>query len=284
MPPIAFLNGQFLPIEQARVSIDDRGFQFGDGIYEVIRVYGGIPFRLEEHVMRLERSAQAIGIPMTMGTEDWKGLIREGLEQTQLKESKVYIQITRGVAPREHTFPASSLPTILMTIREFTKVDPALRANGVLAIILPDQRWARCSIKSLNLLPNVLAKQQAKDEGAFEAILVKEGLVTEGTSSNVMAVLNGVIVTPPLSDQLLAGVTREEILTLARKAGIGVEEGPLRKSELFEAQEVFLAGTTIEVIGVTRIDGKVIGEDKVGPVTKQLQYLFEEAVKSDSRY
>ncbi len=150
MPPIAYLNGQFLPPEQARVSIDDRGFQFGDGVYEVVRVYRGKPFRLDDHLIRLERSAQAVRIPLTLGAEEWRRVVREGIKRSQLEESKVYIQITRGVAPREHTFPSSSIPTTVMTVCEIAGIDPVLREGGVSAITLPDQRWGRCSIKSLN--------------------------------------------------------------------------------------------------------------------------------------
>ncbi|MEC4674588.1 MAG: D-amino-acid transaminase [Nitrospirota bacterium] len=281
MPPIAYLNGQFLPLEQARVSIDDRGFQFGDGVYEVVRVYRGKPFRLEDHLIRLERSAQAISIPMTLSVGEWERVIRDGIDRSQLEECKVYIQITRGVAPREHTFPSSSIPTTVMTVRDIDSIDAVLRQGGVSAITLPDQRWGRCSIKSLNLLPNLLAKQQAKEQEAFEAILIKEGSVTEGTSSNVMMASDDVLVTPALSDQLLAGVTRQELLTLARHAGIQVEERVVKQDELMEAQEVFLAGTTIEVIGVTKLDGKPIGNGHVGLMTRRLQSMLLNAVANE---
>ncbi len=281
MPPIAYLNGQFLPLEQARVSIDDRGFQFGDGVYEVVRVYRGKPFRLEDHLIRLERSAQAISIPMTLSVGEWEGVIRDGIDRSQLEECKVYIQITRGVAPREHTFPSSSIPTTVMTVHDIASIDAVLRQGGVSAITLPDQRWGRCSIKSLNLLPNLLAKQQAKEQEAFEAILIKDGVVTEGTSSNVMMASDDVLVTPALSDQLLAGVTRQELLTLARHAGIQVEERVVKQDELMEAQEVFLAGTTIEVIGVTKLDGKPIRHGRVGPMTRRLQSMLLDAVANE---
>ena len=281
MPPIAYLNGQFLPLEQARVSIDDRGFQFGDGVYEVVRVYRGKPFRLEDHLIRLERSAQAISIPMTLSVGEWERVIRDGIDRSQLEECKVYIQITRGVAPREHTFPSSSIPTMVMTVRDIASIDAVLRQGGVSAITLPDQRWGRCSIKSLNLLPNLLAKQQAKEQEAFEAILIKDGVVTEGTSSNVMMASDDVLVTPALSDQLLAGVTRQELLSLARHAGIQVEERVVKQDELMEAQEVFLAGTTIEVIGVTKLDGKPIRHGRVGPMTRRLQSMLLDAVANE---
>ena len=278
MPPIAYLNGQFLPIEQALVSIEDRGFQFGDGVYEVIRVYQDQPYWVDEHLHRLVRSAEAVSIPMTLGLDEWRRVIREGIERSQLKESKVYIQVTRGVAPREHTFPSSSLPTTVMTVREMFPIDDVLREGGVSVITLPDLRWGRCSIKSLNLLPNLLAKQEAKEQGAFEAILIKDGVVTEGTSSNVMMASHDVLVTPALNDQLLAGVTRQQLLALASHAGIQVAERPVKHNELNEAEEVFLAGTTIEVIGVTMIDGNPVGSGRVGPITRRIQSMFLDAV------
>jgi len=281
MDPVVYLNGQFLPLSQAKISIDDRGFQFGDGVYEVIRVYQGKPFRLDDHLIRLEQSARAVRIPMTLEKQAWRRIILEGIERSRLKHSKVYIQLTRGVAPREHTFPSSSLPTTLMTIREIVDLDSLLREKGVMAITLPDQRWGRCSIKSLNLLPNILAKQEAKERGAFEAILVKNGMVTEGTASNVMLVSDNVLITPALSDQLLAGVTRQGLLSLARQAGISVQERAVKKEELMQVQEVFLAGTTIEVIGVTTVDGQPVGNGCVGPLTKRIHSMFLKAVAAE---
>ncbi len=279
MPNIAWLNGKFLPLEEATVSIEDRGFQFGDGIYEVIRVYGGKPFRLDEHLSRLAQSAQAISIPLTIEAREWKAFIREGLERSTYSACKVYIQVTRGVAPREHLFPETTRPTIVMTFREMADLPTQLNQQGVSVITLPDLRWARCSIKSLNLLPNILAKQQANEAGAFEALLIKDGMVTEGTSSNVILVKDEAFLTPALSEQLLAGVTRQAVLELARNDGKVVEERPVKEEELKQADELFLIGTTIEVLPITNLDGASVGNGAPGEVTKQMRKKFRALIQ-----
>ena len=278
MPNLAWLNGRFLPLEEAMVSVEDRGFQFGDGVYEVIRVYGGNPFRLDEHLSRLAQSAQAISIPLTIQPDEWKVFIHEGLERSAYSECKVYIQITRGVAPREHLFPETPRPTIVMTFREMADLPASWYQQGVSVITLPDLRWARCSIKSLNLLPNVLAKQEANAAGAFEAVLIKDGMVTEGTSSNVILVKDGKLVTPALNDQLLAGVTRQAVLDLARKSGKTVEERAVSESELQQADEMFLIGTTIEVLPITKLNGASVGSGTPGEVTIQVRETFQSLV------
>ncbi len=275
MPNIAWLNGKFLPLEEATVSIEDRGFQFGDGVYEVIRVYGGSLFRLDEHLSRLAQSAQAISLPLTIEGKEWKAFIREGLERSTYSECKVYIQVTRGVAPREHLFPETTRPTIVMTFREMADLPAHLNQQGVSVITLPDLRWGRCSIKSLNLLPNILSKQQANEAGAFEALLIKDGMVTEGTSSNVILVKDGKLLTPVLSDQLLAGVTRQAVLELARSDGKVVEERPVKEEELKQADELFLIGTTIEVLPITNLDGAPVGNGIPGEVTKQMREKYQ---------
>ena len=213
MPNIAYLNGEFLSLEEAVVSIEDRGFQFGDGVYEVIRAYNGILFRLEEHLSRLERSAREISLFFSTKQKDWKSLIREGLERSTYANCKVYIQVTRGVAPRDHLFPEASHPTIIVTFCEMTDLPGGYFQQGVSVITRPDLRWARCSIKSLNLLPNVLAKQEANEVGSFEAILIKDGTVTEGTSSNVVLVKGGKLVTPSLSCLLYTSPSPRDLST-----------------------------------------------------------------------
>ncbi len=278
MPNIGYVNGRFLPLEEACVSVEDRGFQFGDGVYEVIRVYGGKPFRLKEHLSRLERSAQAIAISVPLSPGEWEAKVNEGIRLSGFPDGKVYIQLTRGVAPRDHQFPASPDPTLVMTVREMPPVDSRMMAEGVTAMTLPDLRWGRCDIKSLNLLPNVLAKQQAKESGAFEAIFVRDGLVTEGTSSNVMLGCEGVLLTPALGDNLLAGVTRQEVLDLAREEGIPMEERSVTLGELKAADELFLVGTTIEILPVTQLDGKPVADGKPGPMAIGLASRFKALV------
>jgi D-alanine transaminase len=270
MPDIAFVNGRFVPWSQATVSIDDRGFQFGDGVYEVIRTYRGAPFELTAHLARLDRSATALSLPQPYSRAQWTQWIQQGLSQAGYQEAKIYLQVTRGVAPRDHAFPADIAPTVVMTIREIRPLALQIRQDGVSARTCDDLRWGRCDIKSLNLLANVLAREEAKKAGVFEAILVKDGLVTEGSISNVIAVQGGVLVTAPEGPRILSGVTRTVVLGLAGKEGIPVEERPVAVDSLYSADEVFLTGTTIEVLGVVRVDGNTIGSGRPGPVTKAL--------------
>ena len=282
MPNIAYVNGQYSPLEQATISIEDRGFQFGDGVYEVVRTYGGVPFRLYDHLLRLESSAKAVSIPIPISRTEWEALIREGVHRSRYAACLVYIQLTRGVAPRAHLFPSTAKPTVVMTFREIPESGVALQRQGIPAVTLPDLRWGRCSIKSLNLLANVLAKQEARDAGAMEAILVKDGLVTEGCSSNVCLVRDGKIITPPLSDQLLAGVTRAVVLDLARKNGIVVDERDVPQEELTRADELFLIGTTIEVLPVSTLNGVPVGDHVPGTVTKAVSEAFERCILSET--
>jgi len=270
MPDVAFVNGRFLPWNDATVSIDDRGFQFGDGVYEVIRTYRGAPFELAAHLSRLERSATALSLPQPYSNRQWTQWIQQGLSQAGYQDAKVYVQITRGVAPRDHVFPSGTAPTVVMTIREFHPLPVQVRQDGVSAGTCEDLRWGRCDIKSVNLLANVLAREEAKKAGVFEAILVKDGLVTEGSVSNVMAVQSGVIVTAPESPRILSGVTRTVVLRLAKQEGIPVEERFLPVDALYMADEVFLTGTTVEVLAVVRVDGKTIGSGQPGPITRTL--------------
>jgi D-alanine transaminase len=270
MPDVAFINGRFLPWKDATVSIDDRGFQFGDGVYEVVRIYRGVPFELPAHLDRLTRSAKELRISQPYSRTEWAQWIQQGLSQAGYQDAKVYIQITRGAAPRDHAFPPEIQPTVVMTIRELRPLGLEVRQVGVVACTCEDLRWGRCDIKSLNLLGNVLAREEAKKAGVFEAILVKDGLVTEGSLSNVMAVQSGTVVTAPEGPRILSGVTRTVVLGMAKKEGIPVEERFLTVDALYAADEVFLTGTTIEVLGVVRIDGKTIGSGQPGPVTKAL--------------
>ncbi len=278
MPNIGYLNGIFLPLEDVRISVEDRGFQFGDGVYEVVRVYGGSPFRLDAHLDRLAQSAEAIQLPVKLDFAEWREKVSEAIRLSQYSESKVYIQITRGVAPREHNFPSSFTPTVLMTVRQIDGLDTETLTKGVSAITVPDLRWGRCSVKSINLLPNVLAKEQAKAAGAFEAIFIRDGVVVEGTSSNVMLVNQGKLFTPPLSDHILAGVTREIVLDLAKSEGIPCEERIIAIEEVQSVDELLLVGTTIEVLSVIRLNGSFIGTGNPGPVSQRLARKFKALV------
>lgn len=270
MPDVAFINGRFIPWQDATVSIDDRGFQFGDAVYEVIRTYRGVPFQLEAHLARLERSARELFIPQPYSRAQWMQWIQHGLSLAGYQEAKIYIQITRGVAPREHSFPSQGRPTVVMTMRELPGLPPETRRTGVTACTREDLRWGRCDIKSVNLLANVLAREEARKAGVFETIFVRDGLVMEGALSNVMAVRDGVIMTAPEGPRILSGVTRTVVLDLAKKEEILIEERSVPLDVLYAADEVFLTGTTLEVLGVVQIDGKTIGSGHPGPVTKTL--------------
>jgi len=270
VPDVAFVNGRFLPAQEATVSIDDRGFQFGDGVYEVIRTYRGAPFELAAHLGRLERSAKELNLLQPYSRAQWLRWIQQGISQAGYQEAKIYIQLTRGVAPRDHAFPLNPVPTAVMTIRELHPVAVQTRHDGVTACTCDDLRWGRCDIKSLNLLANVLAREEAKKAGVFEAILVKDGEVTEGSISNVMSVHAGTITTAPEGPRILSGVTRTLVLGLAEKEEIPVEERFITVESLYSADEVFLTGTTLEVLGVIEIDGRTIGSGRPGPITKAL--------------
>lgn len=278
MPDLAFVNGQFLPLADATVSIEDRGFQFGDGIYEVVRTYGGRPFELEAHLARLDRSAQALDLRQPYTFRQWTQYIHEAIQRAAFPEAKLYIQITRGVAPRDHGYDANLLPTVVMTVREFHPLNPSVRAAGVEAITTEDIRWGRCDIKSVNLLANVLARQQAKQAQVFETILIKGGQVTEGAVSNVMVVRDGTLITAPEGPLILSGVTRAVVLQLAQQEGLHIKERYCSQADLYGAAEVLLTGTTVEVLGVVRIDGKLIGAGKPGPVTQRLAARFLERI------
>lgn len=274
MPDIGCLNGRFSPLEEIAISPDDRGFLFGDGIYEVIRAYQGIPAFWEEHYTRLVRSANEIRLPFVVTLQDFHQLLLTGLQHCEYGEVKIYIQVTRGVAPREHGFPEKAQPTVFLSFREMGALPIEFKTHGVKVITVPDIRWNRCDIKSLNLLPNVLAKQQAQETGAFEAIFIREGLVIEGATSNVFLVKNGQIRTPERNHFVLSGVTQQQIINLAQEDGQEVHFDRITCETLYAADEVFLVGTTIEVLPVVEINGQTICDGKPGSLACFFQQRF----------
>lgn len=281
MPDIGFVNGRFSSLRDAVVSVEDRGVQFGDGVYEVIRTYRGAPFQLEAHLRRLERSARALSFVSPISTANWRAVVAEGLRIAEYPECKIYIQLTRGVAPRDHGIPHQISPTAVMTIRELRPLEAVCYEAGVRAMTIKDLRWGRCDIKSLNLLPNVLAKQRAREAGAFEALFIRRGRVTEGAASNIFLVYRQAIVTPKEGSFLLSGVTRKLVIELARRMGLSVSERPVRAPELFQADELFITGTTIGVMAITELDGRRIGEGRPGPLTALLGERFLKAAECD---
>lgn len=278
MPEIGLIQGRFLPLADALVPLEDRGYQFGDGVYEVIRTYQGVPFQLEAHLERLQTSAQAIQLALPYQDAEWKRMIIEGIRLAEYPECKIYIQVTRGVAPRDHAFPQNVGPSAVMTIREMLPVPLPVSTRGVNVLVIEDIRWGRCDIKCLNLLPNVLARQQARSLQAFEAVFVRDDQVTEGAISNVFMVNAGVVVTCPVGPQLLAGVTRQLVLELAKQEGISIEERVISLTEFKEAAEIFLTGTTIEILPVVKVNGAPLNSGLPGPITSTLINRFQSLV------
>jgi len=278
MPDIGYLNGRFSPLEEIAISPDDRGFLFGDGIYEVIRAYHGVPAFWEEHCTRLVRSAKEIQLPFRIEPQEFHRLLQTGLQQSGYAEGKIYIQLTRGVAPREHGFPVNTEPTVFLSFREMSALPIDMTRQGVKVITVPDIRWDRCDIKSLNLLPNVLARQQAQEAQVFEAIFLRDGLVIEGATSNIFIVKDGQLRTPERNHFVLSGVTQQQVINLAQEKGQDVQFDRITLNLLSEADEVFLVGTTIEVLPVVNVDGQTIHNGTPGPVTCALQQRFTDLV------
>jgi D-alanine transaminase len=270
MPELANVNGKVVPVNEAVISAEDRGNLFGDGVYEVLRSYGGRLWGYARHWRRLERSLAEINI-RNADLQQIDRWVRQTYEQSQIRDASVYFHITRGAAPRSHVWPDEMAPNFLMTVRPFI-TRGHLNETGVHAITTPDQRWARCDIKSLNLLPNVLAKQQARNQQAYEAIFInRENCVVEGTSCAVICRTNGKLCAPPNGSTLiLPSITRQFVEEIARGFGLPFEERFVPLEEFLRAEEAFLAGTGDEIMGITHTDGKPIGNGQVGPWTRKI--------------
>ena len=269
MPELAYLNGKIMPIEEAMVPIEDRGYQFGDAVYEYVASYNGRLFCAEEHLDRLERSMQGLAFP-PVAREDMREALNALFDRAQIERAGIYIQISRGVASRNHPFPEASQVQIVMTIRSLPEAHP-LADEGAATITMQDFRWARCDIKTVQLLPNVLAKQKALDEGVYDTIFVTEaGVVREATSSNVFIIQDKKAVTHPLTPNILGGITRMVILDICKTREIPLEERFFSVEELYQADEVFLSGTVTEVLPIIAVDGKKIGDGKPGRLTRTL--------------
>jgi len=278
---IAYLNGAFLPKEDVTISPDDRGFLFADGAYEVIRCYDGKLFKAEAHINRLGKGLGELRIDFPdvykLNTVAEK-LIEKNKVQTD--QAIVYFQATRGVAPRTHRFPIKPVPpTVYGSASVFAPHQDELD-NGIKIILVSDTRWARCDIKSISLLPNILAHQQARDNGAPEAIFIRDGAVTEGTHSNLFGIFDGHIFTAPESNYLLPGITRQVVLDLALVLGIPVKKFPILETQIIKADELFIAGTTVEITPVVQVDDWKVGNGQPGPITMKLQKAFYEYIKS----
>ncbi|MGA8148308.1 MAG: D-amino acid aminotransferase [Gallionellaceae bacterium] len=273
-----YLNGQFMPMEEARIPVLDRGFIFGDGVYEVIPVYSRRAFRLAEHLRRLQHSLDGIRLDNPHSAAEWTGLIGELIARNEGADQYLYLHITRGVAKRDHAFPMPPVaPTIFMMSSVLSRPPAELLASGVGAVTAADNRWLRCDIKSIALLPNVLLRQMAVDAGCAETILLRDdSFMTEGAASNIFVVKDGVLLAPPKDNLMLPGITYDVVLELAASNGIPHEVRRVAKPEVFSADELLLTSSTKEVLAITRLDGKPVGSGRPGPMFARLHKLYQD--------
>jgi D-alanine transaminase len=269
---IVYLNGEFLPLESAKISVLDRGFIFGDGVYEVLPVYNGQLFRLAEHLQRLDNSLQAIRLADPLSRQQWVDILTTLVAHNQGGDQSIYLQVTRGPAKREHNFPQLIQPTVFIMSEA---VQANLPSPGVKAITCPDIRWQRCDIKSIALLANILLRQQAVDVGAVEAILLREGYVMEGAASNVFVVIDGVAMTPPKSQYILPGITRDLILEVMQANQLPYQEIAITEAQLRSADEIWVTSSVREILPITTLDEKTVGSGKPGPIWSRVWQLYQ---------
>jgi D-alanine transaminase len=279
---VVYLNGSYMPLSEARVPVLDRGFIFGDGVYEVIPVYSRRPFRLEGHLQRLDGSLEGIRLPAPHTHAQWTEIIRELVRRSPYEDQSLYLQVTRGVAKRDHAFPKNVPATVFLMSNALSTPAPEAVSQGVAAITAADNRWLSCDLKTIALLPNVLLRQLAVDAGAMEALLLRDGHLTEGAASNIFVVKDGVLLSPPKSRLILPGITYDLILELAHAHGIPCEVREVSEAEVRSGQELWLTSSTREVLAITTLDGSQVGDGKPGPVFRQMYALFQE-VKAQLR-
>jgi D-alanine transaminase len=270
-----YLNGRFLPLEDAKISVLDRGFIYGDGVYELIPVYHRQPYRLRQHLARLQRSLDGIRMVNPHTDAEWKSIIRELVARTPFDDQGVYFQVTRGVAKRDHSFPLDVAPTIFMMSNPLSLPTAEQVERGVAVVTAIDERWLHCDLKTISLLGNVLARQRATDAGAVETVLFRNGFLTEASASNVFIVRDGVILGPPKDNQILPGITYDAAFELARGGGLAVEVRPISRDEVLAADEMWLSSSTKEVLAVTTVDGKSFAGGSPGPVFRKMRELFQ---------
>ncbi len=270
-----YLNGEYLPAEEASISIFDRGFIFGDGIYEVIPVYGGRLFRLQQHLDRLRYSLGEIRLPSPLSDAELTGVF-ERLLKDRNDDALIYLQITRGAAPRNHIFPEKITPTLLAYTQDLVYPDQAFREAGVSAVSYPDQRWQRCDIKSVSLLANVLARQFAHEHNALETILFKDGILTEGSASTLFVVSNGELLTPAAGHSILPGITRELVIELATGHGLTCKQTDISEQQVNEADEIWLSSSTKEILPIIQLDGNPVGDGRPGDYYHRITQLYDD--------
>lgn len=277
MQPLAYVDGEFCSPADKKICIEDRGYQFGDGVYEVVRVYGGRTFRLEAHLDRLWASARAIEIEIPQTRSELLDLACKLVEKSCFADAQVYIQVTRGAAPRQHGFPSGASPVLVMTVRKSPEISPGLRERGGAAITHPEIRWKYCYIKTLNLLPNIMAKEAAARAGVHEALFVREdGVVTEGSSTNVFMVKDYTIYTHPANESILSGITRAAALEICALKGLIAVQQPFTLGQMLEADEVFLTGTISEIMPLVTVNGQKIGTGVPGQLTKVIYDAYRQ--------
>jgi D-alanine transaminase len=272
---IVYLNGAFLPIQDAKIPVLDRGFIFGDGVYEVIPAYGREPFRMPHHLARLAHSCDGIGLRNPHADAEWERLVRELIARQPFDDQSVYLQVTRGVAKRDHAFPKDVTPTVFMMSNPLPSPTREQVERGVAAITAEDNRWQRCDLKTTSLLGNVLMRQLAAEAGAIETVMFRDGLLTEASASNVLVVMGGTIVAPPKDHLILPGITYDAAIEFAREVGMPVEIRPITRAEALAADEMWLSSSTKEVVAITTLDGMPFGGGVPGPVFRKLWAVFQ---------
>jgi D-alanine transaminase len=271
-----FLNGKLLPLEQATVSVLDRGFIFGDGIYELVPVYSRVPFRLEEHLVRLERSLGEAKIRNPYSRAQWRAHIYRLIDAQPHQDQGVYFQVTRGVAKRDHAFPKNLEPTVFMMSNPLVNPPAEQVENGSAAVTAQDNRWLRCDIKSISLIGNCLLRQLSAEAGAAETILLREGKLTEASASNVFIVKRGVIQSPPKTNLILPGITYDVVVELARANSLALEFRDIPEAEVRAADEIWVTSSSKEVLPIVELDGKRVGDGRPGPQFRRMYQLYQE--------
>ena len=273
---MVFLNGKFMPVEEARVPVLDRGFIFGDGVYELIPVYSRVPFRMDEHLARLERSLAAVRIRNPYSRAEWRDIILQLVAKQAFEDQGVYFQVTRGVAKRDHAFPKDAVPTVFVMSNPLVNPPQELVERGAAAVSAVDDRWHHCDIKSISLIGNCLLRQVSADVGAVETILFRDGYLTEASASNVFIVRSGAILSPPKSNLILPGITYDVIAEIAQAAGLPLEYRNVSEAEVRGADEVWVTSSSKEVLAIVTLDGRPVAGGKPGPVFRRVHALYQE--------
>jgi D-alanine transaminase len=276
-PQIVYLNGQFVALADAKISVLDRGFIYGDGVYEVVPVYGRRPFRMAQHLRRLQYSLDGIRLRNPHPTPEWESLIADLIARQPFVDQAVYLQITRGVAKRDHAFPEGVTPTVFMMSNPLVLPTRDQVAHGVPVVTAQDNRWLRCDLKTTSLLGNVLMRQLAVDHGAVETVMFRDGYLTEASASNVLVVRDGRVIAPPKDNLILPGITYDATLEVAQAAGVALDVRPVAHAEALGADEMWLSSSTKEVLAVTTVDGRPFGGGRPGPVFRRVWEAFQQA-------